>query len=204
MENEFTYDDVVTIRHSAHPPIIWQRWANLALFQATAYSSKAPRALQLVSQTQKLEFRKIFERYPSLYRPEPGQTPQPAQGFSGAKIWKVETPAGPCALRAMPSAIVDQQRLAGLHRLVHHIRACGVCQVPVPIAATDGATVFESGGDIWQLEKWMPGSADFSDDPREVRLSRALTCLARWHLAAARFRPQAVERTWYFSAIAAP
>ncbi len=74
----------------------------------------------------------------------------------------------------------------------------------MPIATSDGPTFFESDGCIWQLEPWMPGSADFSTAPREARLQAALACLAQWHLAAARFVPHDVERTWFFTAASDP
>src|SRR5438477_10609810 len=102
------------------------------------FSSQTARALQVISATRISDFHKLLERYPPLYRLEPAQTPQPAKGFSGASLWKIATPAGHCALRAMHAATIDGRRLAGLHRLVNHVRSCGVCQVPVPIATTDG------------------------------------------------------------------
>lgn len=80
-----------------------------------------------------------------------------------------------------------------------HVRACGVSQVPVPIAANDGATFFATEGFFWQLEPWMPGSADFTTAHNDVRLRAALACLARWHLAAVRFESQDAEHRWFFT-----
>jgi Ser/Thr protein kinase RdoA (MazF antagonist) len=109
------------------------------------------------------------------------------------------TPSGPCALRAMDRSSVDIHRLAGLHRLVAQVRASGVTQVAAPVAALDGATFLESVGQIWQLEPWMPGSADYSSRPSETRLRAALAALAKWHLAAAHFVPQNQEGNWFFT-----
>jgi Ser/Thr protein kinase RdoA (MazF antagonist) len=109
------------------------------------------------------------------------------------------TPSGPCALRAMDRSSVDIHRLAGLHRLVAQVRASGLTQVAAPIAALDGATFLESVGQIWQLEQWMPGSADYSSHPSETRLRAALAALAEWHLAAAHFVPQNQEGNWFFT-----
>ncbi len=97
----------------------------------------------------------------------------------------------------MRAETIDAGRLTGLHRLVNHVRNCGVVQVPVPIGTREGATFFEDQGHVWQLEPWMPGTADFAAGPNPVRLQAALRCLARWHLAAAQFRPRDVERTWF-------
>jgi Ser/Thr protein kinase RdoA (MazF antagonist) len=160
-------------------------------------SSKTARVSQLVSETRFSELQGIVERYPPRYHLMPAQTPQPARGFSGARLWKIATPAGFCALRAMRGEMVDKQRLAGLHRLVNHVRSCGVAEVPVPIATTQGTTFFEHDGNVWQLEPWMSGTADFAALPNRARLRAALQCLSRWHLAAAQFRPHNAERTWF-------
>jgi Ser/Thr protein kinase RdoA (MazF antagonist) len=153
----------------------------------------------LLFQTPDLELRQILERYAAPYHADPAHTPQSARGFSGACIWRIETPAGSCALRAMDVGSVDRQRLAGLHRLVNHVQVSGVSQVPVPVAALDGTTFFETHGHIWQLEPWMPGSADFASHPSQARLSAALKTLALWHRGAERFVAQNTERNWFFS-----
>ena len=46
----------------------------------------------------------------------------------------------------------------------------------------------------------MPGAADYSTRPSPARLEAALICLARWHLAAARFQARESERDWFFTA----
>ena len=99
----------------------------------------------------------------------------------------------------MNAASVNRQRLFALHRLIAHVHSCGLTEVPVPIAGRDGATFFEAAGTVWQLESWMPGLADFAIRPSDVRLRAALTALARWHRAAARFVDHDAERAWFFS-----
>jgi Ser/Thr protein kinase RdoA (MazF antagonist) len=158
----------------------------------------------MIPQARNLDLRQICERYPAVYRPETVQIPQSAQGFSGARIWEVVTPSGSCGLRAMDASSVDTRRLAGLHRLVAHVRASGVMQVAAPISALDGATFFESDRMIWQLETWMPGSADFSNRPSENRLRVALTALAEWHRAAGVFVPREAETAWFFTSRSGP
>ncbi len=118
-------------------------------------------------------------------------------GFSGARIWRVETPVGPCALRSTLMSAVDARRLAGLHRLIAHVSAAGVTQVAVPVKTLDGVTFFESDGAVWQLESWMPGVADYWQNPDPARLAAAMTCLARWHIAAALFQPRESESPWF-------
>lgn len=124
-------------------------------------------------------------------------------GFSGARVWRVETPAGACCLRAMPEAPVEFSRLRGLHRLLAHVHSAGVEQVAVPLTRSDGATFCTRDNFVWQLEPWMPGSADFWCHPSEARLTSAMHCLARWHMAAAEFCASHDERSWFFVAAAA-
>jgi Ser/Thr protein kinase RdoA (MazF antagonist) len=102
-------------------------------------------------------------------------------------------------LRSTQASSVDVRRLAGLHRLIAHASAAGVAQVPVPVTALDGATFFETDGQVWQLEPWMTGTADYWKNPGTARLEAAMICLARWHIAAGRFQPRESERTWFFS-----
>ncbi len=141
----------------------------------------------------------MLKRYPAPYHAESAQIVRFTPGFSGALVWRIETPAGTCALRAMDAASVNRRRLSGLHRLVAHIHSAGVTEVPLPIGSRDGATAFESDGFLWQLEPWMPGSADFARQPNDARLRAALAALARWHRAAAQFSAHDDERTWFFS-----
>jgi Ser/Thr protein kinase RdoA (MazF antagonist) len=156
-----------------------------------------------MSLTRFSDLHRIYDRYPEAYRPEAaGRAPTIAGGFSGAAIWKIESPVGPLALRATASGDVDQSRLAELHRLIGHVRGCGFEQMPTPIVTSDGESFFESGGQIWQLEPWMPGTADFSSQPNQARLAAAMTCLARWHIAAARYVCRESGRAWFVTAAA--
>jgi len=118
-------------------------------------------------------------------------------GFSGARLWRVTSAAGDYCLRAAAAAKWDPSRLRGLHRLLKHVHDAGVTVVPVPIAAVSGETLIERGGELWQLEPWMPGIADFDRHPTDERLAAAMTCLARWHLAAGRFVASDVEHEWF-------
>jgi Ser/Thr protein kinase RdoA (MazF antagonist) len=159
---------------------------------------------QMIPPARNLDLRHIYQRYPAVCRPESAEVPQSAQGFSGACIWEIGTRTGACALRAVGASSIDTRRLSGLHRLLAHVRASGVTQVAPPIAALDGATFFEFDGLIWQLEAWMPGSADFSSRPSEIRLRAALSALAEWHRAAAGFVPRDAEAAWFFTSRAGP
>ncbi|MBI3866071.1 MAG: phosphotransferase [Planctomycetia bacterium] len=148
---------------------------------------------------------RILQRYPAANRPDPAQPPtSPASGFSGAGVWRIETPAGPCALRAMPAGNVDVRRLAELHRLLAHLRNSGFLEMPVPIPSETGETFIRSGDEFWQLEPWMPGTAGYSLRPSAARLAAAMACLARWHAAASRFVPSGTGSAWFFNSASRP
>jgi Ser/Thr protein kinase RdoA (MazF antagonist) len=162
-------------------------------------SSEPLPATQLIPQARDSELVEILQRYPAAYRADPTRAVPIASGFSGARIWKLETPVGPFALRATSKAAIDISRLAGLHRLIAHVRDRGVDQVAVPECTLEGTTIVERGGFLWQLEPWMPGVADFSRNPHSERLAAAAVCLGRWHQAAADFEPQDSEVEWFYS-----
>lgn len=120
-------------------------------------------------------------------------------GFSGARVWKLTTDAGAFALRQWPRPGLERARLTGLHRLLAHIFDRDLPQVAVPVTAKAGTTLVEVHSRLWQLEPWMPGTADFAEAPSDQKLSAALTALAHWHRAAARFVPTESERPWFAS-----
>lgn len=128
--------------------------------------------------------------------------PQGLRGFSGADIWRIETAGGPLCLRQWPADSLPVERLGGLHRLLAHVFAQGVEQVPVPLVSRGGTTFVRTGGRNWQLEPWMPGSADFEAQPTDTRLAAVMACLAYWHRAAATFIPRPAEVTWFASSAA--
>ena len=117
-------------------------------------------------------------------------------GFSGAGIWRVITNAGDFALRQWPSPGLPSERIAGLHRLLEHLHGQGVTFVSVPLT-TGGITVLRDIAHDWQLEPWMPGEANFHTEPSTDRLISAMTALAQWHLAAARFVPTSQSSQWF-------
>lgn len=131
-----------------------------------------------------------------------------SEGFSGAVVLRVVVEASQTApeaeycLRGWPPKSLKRERLLGLHRMLEHIRDCGVTQVAVPLKSHLGSTMYTEAGQFWQLEPWMPGVADFSSAPSDQRLRNAMTVLAQWHDAAARFEPRNSEAEW-FSQIAA-
>ena len=82
----------------------------------------------------------ILQLYPDHFRPRGFYPPPEGPGFSGAVVLCVETEVGPHCLRGWPPE-VDTDRIAGLHRLLEHVRSRGIDFVAVPVRASDGRTL---------------------------------------------------------------
>jgi Ser/Thr protein kinase RdoA (MazF antagonist) len=109
--------------------------------------------------------------------------PVAAGGFSGAVVWRGEDEAGTpiFALKAWPAEGMTADRLRLIHGWMLDVQ--GLAFVPRVLAALDSATVVEHGGRVWDIERWMPGTADFHANPCRERLTAACAALARLHRA---------------------
>jgi Ser/Thr protein kinase RdoA (MazF antagonist) len=106
-----------------------------------------------------------------------------AGGFSGARLWRVEGPAGNLCLRSSPAEGFSCDRLCWIHDLMKQSHDSGLKFVPVVLATAAGNTWVEKAGRAWELTTWMPGQADFHAQPTRARLQAAATALARLHNA---------------------
>lgn len=143
----------------------------------------------------------ILDHWDRSCQPNGPPRPPPHPGFSGAIVARVATDRGPLAVRGWPPGALPRARLEALHQLLAHV--AGAVPVAVPIAAADGRTLVEANNRLWQLEPWLPGEADFHDDPSAERLAAAVATLAAFHQSARSFVPDAAARTWFASARAA-
>jgi Ser/Thr protein kinase RdoA (MazF antagonist) len=110
-------------------------------------------------------------------------------GFSGASLWRINKTL---CLRASPLSMQNAARLAEIHRLMRAARQDGLHFVPAVFATTDGATVVEHAGHLWELMDWMPGRASYQESPSRLKLQAACTALGRLHRSwADRSLPQA-------------
>ncbi|HEX5270650.1 MAG TPA: phosphotransferase [Gemmataceae bacterium] len=108
-------------------------------------------------------------------------------GFSGARLWRLESAGASFCLRAWPADDPTPERLRKIHDRMTAARAAGLEFVPAVLPA-GGATFFAHAGRLWDLTAWMPGRSDFHRNPAPARLRAACVALARLHLAwAARF-----------------
>jgi homoserine kinase type II len=103
-------------------------------------------------------------------------------GFSGARLWRGEGPAGACCVRAWPPGEPGKDRLDAIHRLMIAARQAGLEFVPEVLASTAGPTWVEHAGRLWDLTGWLRGRADFHQRPAPHRLEAACIALARLHL----------------------
>lgn len=121
----------------------------------------------------------------------------PAGGFSGAVVARVRTSTGEFCLRGWPINSLPAKRIRGLHRLLRHVFQQGVTCVAVPLESIAGDTLLRRHERYWQLEPWLPGTADFWSNPGEPRLRAAARSLANWHRAAASFVPDDDSASWF-------
>jgi Ser/Thr protein kinase RdoA (MazF antagonist) len=103
-----------------------------------------------------------------------------AGGFSGARIWRIESEQFTGCLKAWPPA-VDLARLSEIHRAMSVARSAGLEFVPRVFVRRDGTTCIKAAGQSWDLVQWMAGSASAEENPPANHITSALTALARLH-----------------------
>ncbi len=108
-------------------------------------------------------------------------------GFSGARLWRVESGGAAFCLRAWPPGDPKPERLRWLHALMAVARGADLGFVPA-VLPVGGGTFIAHVSRLWELTTWLPGRADFHRHPAPARLRAACVALARLHQAwAARF-----------------
>jgi Ser/Thr protein kinase RdoA (MazF antagonist) len=119
----------------------------------------------------------VLARYPTPLTQGRQQPLGNHGGFSGARLWRI---GDAFCLRAGPPA-QDPTHLAFVHRLMNSARRNGLHFVPTVFAATNGRTVVEHEGRLWELMDRMPGRATYHDSPSRLKLQSACTALGRLH-----------------------
>lgn len=109
-----------------------------------------------------------------------------AGGFSGAQIWKLTSATQSFCLRRWPAGQPTPERLEWINLVLVHAGLLGCEAIPVPLETSHSSRRFVSQFEsLWELTPWMPGTADFRQHPGDAKLTSAVTCLARFHLASA-------------------
>ena len=129
----------------------------------------------------------VLAQYPGEFRPDQVQPLGTAGGFSGALFWRVTAREGPLCLRRWPLEYPSEEGLSFVHAVLRHVVGQGFNLVPVPLADRQGRTFVRHAGHLWELTPWMPGRADFREDPQPLRLRAAMATLGQFHQAAATF-----------------
>ena len=127
---------------------------------------------------------------PTLGAAEPVEVRQ--LGLSGARLWRLRSPAGEFCLRRWPDGQLELGRLAFVHFLLRHVAKRQGPPVPLPVRTVAGETFVFHDGTYWQLEPWLPGRADEAP-PTTTRVVAAAQTLAQFHRAAVDY-PVAEDR----------
>jgi homoserine kinase type II len=108
-------------------------------------------------------------------------------GFSGALLWRVESQRGPLCLRRWPHGHPSSERLEFIQAVLWHVDQEEFHLIPVPLEThhRHGYVLFD--GHLWELTPWLPGRADYRQQPGPAKLQAALIALASFHQAAASF-----------------
>lgn len=105
-----------------------------------------------------------------------------AGGFSGARLWRVTDGAQRWCLRRWPADYPDETRLRFIHAVLE-FAGMQVDIVPKLQRTTAGDTAMAVEGHLWELTTWLPGVANFHQQPSEAKLISALQALATVHRA---------------------
>ena len=112
-----------------------------------------------------------------------------AGGFSGSRLWRVETADSAFCLRRWPPAHPTPERLDWIHRVLRRVVTSGCTFVPLPLVLPESGTWVSADGALWELTPWMPGEASYRRQPGQEKLESALSALALWHEAARGISP---------------
>jgi Ser/Thr protein kinase RdoA (MazF antagonist) len=101
-------------------------------------------------------------------------------GFSGARLWQTDGPAGPLCLRAWPVGF-PPERLLFIHLCMTNARDAGLSFAPRVFASLTGTLWVEHSGRLWELQEWLSGEASYHRRPSLAKLQAACAALARLH-----------------------
>jgi len=106
-------------------------------------------------------------------------------GFSGSEVYRVSCGDRRLVLKSFAGGTAPT-RARWIHRLVRHLTAAGIAEVPALAPAGSGDTIVTDGaGTMWELARFVSGAPDAAPD--EQRTAAAMDVLARLHRAAATF-----------------
>jgi Ser/Thr protein kinase RdoA (MazF antagonist) len=142
----------------------------------------------------------VLSNYPPPLRAAAWTSLGSAGGFSGSRIWRGALRDGHSfALKAFPIGF-DLRRLEQVHKWMTAARDARLDFVPCVERCANGRTITQGDGRCWEITSWMPGSADFHNNPCDAKLSAAVAAAARiheaWKAETRHARCPAVLRRW--------
>lgn len=124
--------------------------------------------------------KKVCRAYPEMQAIDGLHFLSNAGGFSGARLWRVQTQAGTLCLRAWPPVRHSEEHLSVIHQLMQ-LASPRHAFVPRVLRTEAGHTCVHEAGRLWEMTSWQPGVADFHRSPTVARLEAALQALAQLH-----------------------
>ena len=108
-------------------------------------------------------------------------------GFSGAQLYRATDSSEDLCLRRWPLEHPTPQRLHLINSWLSKAASKVDC-LPVPKLGNDGAAWLETETGRWELSPWMPGTADYHQQPTSGKLASACQTLAQLHQSWASLR----------------
>jgi len=130
---------------------------------------------------------RVLAGYEARWQPVSIQAVNGAGGFSGARLWRLETLGAPLCLRQWPAEYPTQERLEFIQAVLWHAQQEGFDLAPVPLETRHRVGYVRQDGHFWELAPWLPGQADYRQAPSPVKLAAAMRVLANFHQAVATF-----------------
>jgi hypothetical protein len=103
----------------------------------------------------------VLAAYPQELQPCQIEPLAGAGGFSGARLWWLDTPRGPACLRRWPQEHPDKNRLEFIQAVLWHVNQEGFRLVPVPYETSTCAGYVHCHGHFWEIAPWIAGCADY-------------------------------------------
>ncbi len=130
---------------------------------------------------------RVVRLYPDDCQPYAVEPFESGGGFSGARIWRLNTSRGTLCLRRWPAGHPNTRQLEFIQAVLWHVDQEGFHEIALPLETQHHHGYVLYAGHLWELTPWLPGAADYRQRPTAARLTAALAALARFHLAAAAF-----------------
>lgn len=125
----------------------------------------------------------ILSEFPQLSTPIDIKVMGNAGGFSGARLWRIETDEGSWCLRRWPQSHPTPSQLSWIHQSLYQAADSGCDFLPLPLLNRNQGSHWEEHQHLWEIAPWLPGAADLSVECSQAKLTAAFQALARFHKA---------------------